>query len=309
MKNQLDEMETVLITGGSGLIGTRLSELLSEKGYSVRHLGRKPDGTEAYPTYQWSVRRHLIEPAALDGVDHIIHLAGAGIADKRWTPKRRREIINSRVESLKLLDHEISRLSIPLKTLVSASGINYYGIEHPDQIHIENDPPGHDFLSSVCIKWEEESQRFPVETRVVMLRTAMVLSKHGGALEKMTAPMKMFVGAPFGSGKQWMPWIHIDDLCRMYIHVLEHQISGPFNAVAPEYVTNNEFTRKLAAALKVPLWLPNIPGWVMSLLLGKMSMILLKGDRASSQKIMDTGFRFQFSELDKALLNLFPSSP
>ncbi|MES2629642.1 MAG: TIGR01777 family oxidoreductase [Bacteroidota bacterium] len=294
-------METVLITGGSGMIGSRLSEMLNKKGYSVRHLVRHPQGNERFPSFAWSVRRNYIDPAALQDVDHVIHLAGSGIADQRWTESRKRVIVSSRVDTLHLLYQKLSEQSIRIKTLVSASGINYYGMRDPEHINREEDPAGKDFLSAVCVKWEQEALKFPPDTRVVMLRTATVLSKKGGALERLAKPVKLYAGAPLGSGRQWFPWIHIDDLCRMYIHALENPLAGPYNAVSSEHITNEGFTKKLAAILKKPLWLPNIPGWVMKLLFGELAVVLLYGNRAENQKIRSTGFVFKYPEVEPAL--------
>ncbi len=297
-------METVLITGGSGTIGTKLSALLVEKGYAVRHLSRSPTGKEKYPSFKWDLKKQYIDPKALENVDHLIHLAGSGIADKRWTDDRKKDLISSRVDSMNLLHQKFADKGTKLKTVVSSSGINYYGFAESEKIFTEKDPPGNDFLSDVCIKWENAALQFKSTSRVVLMRTAIVLSPKGGALEKLAQPIRFFVGSPLGSGKQWMPWIHLDDICGMYVHALESNIEGPINAVAPESKTNKEFTQLVAKTLRKPLLMPNIPAFALKLALGELSVVLLNGNRADCGKIVESGFTFNFPTLEEALQNL-----
>lgn len=297
-------METVLITGGSGIIGSRLSEILSMNGFAVRHLSRNPSGKEKYATYQWDLAKGYIDNNALKGVDHIIHLAGANVAESRWTRSRKKEIIDSRVNSLQLIFHKVTSEQIPIKSLVSASGSNYYGFDENSRVFKETDPPGKDFLAQVCIKWEAAALQFEPICKVSILRTGVVLSPKGGALEELSKPIKLFIGAPLGSGNQWMPWIHLDDVCMMYMLLIKTGNAGIYNAVAPEDHTNREFTQMVAKAIHKPLWLPPIPSFVMKMLLGEMSEILLNGNRISCEKITRSGYVFRHPSLHESLQNL-----
>lgn len=294
-------MKTVLITGGSGTIGMRLSELLSEEGYAVRHLSRKLTGREKYDSFVWNIEEGYIDPAALIDIDHLIHLAGTGIADGRWTEDQKREILASRVDALDLLWEKISEHHVSLKSMTSASGINYYGYGSNQKIYTESDSPGVDFLSEVCIKWERAAQQFEVLCPVCRLRTAVVLSPKGGALEKLAQPIRFGFGAALGSGQQWMPWIHLDDICRMYIHSIKKALHGPFNATADEQVTNEQFTKLTAEILRKPLWLPKVPAFALKLLFGEMAEMLLHGNRCENEKIKETGFEFRYGGLKEAL--------
>ncbi len=297
-------METVLITGGSGLIGSALSALLTQNNYKVRHLSRQVTRKEAYPTFFWNYKTQQIDPDALIGVDHIIHLAGAGIADKRWTKKRKQEILDSRVKTLDLLFQQVIQQKIQLKSVVCASGINYYGLAQNNTCFIESDPLGKGFLSEVCEQWEQAADQFQTMCPVIILRTGMVLSKTGGALEKLLQPIKLNFGAALGTGKQIIAWIHLDDLCGMYLFLLQKQQSGVFNAVSPNQVTNLVFNQLLAKKLNKSLFLPNIPAFLLKLLLGEMAEMILAGNSISSEKIQKAGFKFEFLNLETALDNL-----
>lgn len=297
-------MASILVTGGTGLIGTSLCNLLRDKGYTVLILSRtkvdKPN------TFYWSLEDHYIDTEAIVEADYIIHLAGAGIADKRWTNERKRILIDSRVESGNILFEKVKELNPNLKGFISASAVGYYGATTSKKIYKENDTPGNDFASAVCIAWEKAVNQFSaLNIRTVILRTGVVFSNKGGALEKLSQPIKLGVGAALGSGEQYIPWIHVDDLCNMYVEAIENkELEGIYNAVAPEHITNKSLTKFIAKKLKKPLWLPNIPAFVMKLILGEMSVILLEGSRVSSEKIVSTGFKFKYPTLTKALHNL-----
>ncbi|MFD2566196.1 TIGR01777 family oxidoreductase [Pseudotenacibaculum haliotis] len=292
-------MGKVLISGGSGLIGKRLSFLLRSKGYEVRILSRTHKNESEYPTYVWNIEKGTIDQAAFDQVDHIIHLSGSGIADKRWTEKRKQDIINSRVASTQLLLQNVKDLQIPLKTFISSSAIGYYGAVTSETIFDETSNPADDFLGKVCELWEQSVFQFTKENiRTVAIRTGIVLSKTGGALAKMKTP----VISPLGSGKQYMPWIHIDDLCNIYIKAIEDEkMSGVYNGVAPEHQTNTSFSKILAKTVKRPFLPIGVPAFLLKMIFGEMAAILLEGSRVSSQKIQDTGFSFQFPDLSSAL--------
>ena len=297
-------METILITGGSGLIGKVLQQKLNSVGYTVSILTRNK--SENPTEYYWNISEGIIETEAIKKADFIIHLAGAGIADKRWTRKRKKILINSRVDSTKLLLQEVKKHNPNLKGFIAASGIGYYGAITSDKIFIEKDIPGNDFLSTICKIWEKESLKFQEEKiRTVIFRTGVVFTKSGGAFEKITMPIKKGVGAVLGKGNQFIPWIHIEDLCNMYLNAITNiNLNGIYNAVAPEHITNKNLTKNIATVLNKRIWLPPIPSVVFKLLFGKMSVILLKGSRVSSKKIENEGFKFEFITVKKAIANL-----
>ena len=291
-------MHKILITGGSGLIGKRLSNFLKNKNYNVVILSRNPKKENEF---KWDISKNYIDYRALENVDYIIHLAGAGIADKRWTKSRKKILLNSRVETANLLFKKIIDLNINLKGFISASGIGYYGTKTTNKIYSENDTSGNDFLSNVCQKWENAAKQFNTKnTFVTILRTGIVLTKKGGALEKMKTP----IISALGSGNQYLPWIHIDDLCRMYEFMIDQNIKGVYNAVSEEHITNKEFSKKLAKSIKRPFLNISIPAFVLKLIFGELSKLLLEGSRISSKKIEKSGFSFRFKNLDKALLDL-----
>ena len=299
-------MATVLITGGTGLVGRHLCKRLQEKGYEVSILSRTSKKKGAIPTFTWDLNKNIIEKEAINTVNYIIHLAGANIGDKRWTAKRKQEILDSRIKTAKLIYNKVKEQNGNLKAFISASAIRYYGIKSPDNIFTENDPPANDFLGNICIQWEQMADKFKDEgIRTVKIRTGLVLTKQGGALSKMMTPVKMRIGSAIGSGRQYLPWIHIDDLCGIYIKAIENKnMEGAFNAVAPDHKTNKEFTRILANILKKPFWFPNIPAMVIKLMFGNMSEIILKGNKVSADKIKAIGYNFLFPELERALYNL-----
>jgi uncharacterized protein (TIGR01777 family) len=294
-------METILITGGTGLIGKHLSNILRAKGYNIAILSRSTSGEPN--AYFWDIEKDFIEQKAIEQADYIIHLAGAGIADERWTKKRKKTLIDSRVNSTQLLYKKVVQFNPTLKGFIAASGIGFYGAITSEKILTENDAAGKDFLATICKLWENESMKFDaINIRTVVLRTGIVLSKNGGAYEEISKPIKNGIGAALGSGNQYMPWIHITDLCNMYLSAIENsELHGIYNAVAPEHVTNKEFTNKTALSLNKKIRLPNVPGFVLKILLGKLSVILLEGTRVSAEKIIATKFKFTYTSLKEAL--------
>jgi len=292
----------ILITGASGLIGKRITEMLEQQGHTVAHLGRtKKSGRVT--SFVWDVNLGTMEEESFMGVDAIIHLAGAGVADQRWTKKRKQEILESRTKSTALLARYLEKYP-NVKAVVSASAIGYYGFGLTDKKYTEESEPGSDYLASVVKAWEGEIDRIQ-NKRVVKLRIGIVLSEQGGALKEMMKPIQWRIGAPLGTGKQYMSWIHIDDLCRMFIKAVEDDtMQGAYNATGPYAVTNHELTRAIAKVLRKPLWLPPVPGFVLKILVGEMADIVLNGSIVSSIKIQQKGFKFQFSDLDQALVNL-----
>tara|TARA_B100000780_G_scaffold266089_1_gene222043 strand:+ start:656 stop:1546 length:891 start_codon:yes stop_codon:yes gene_type:complete len=295
-------MKKVLITGGSGLIGKRLSFLLASRGYEVRILSRSNSLKNNYKTFLWNVTEQYISDSAFEGLNHIIHLAGAGIADKRWTEKRKKEIIDSRVVSTNLLYNTVKRLEIPLNSFISASATGFYGSITSETIFKEIDKPAKDFLGKVCSLWERSIFQFnEMKIRTVALRTGIVLSKDGGALKKMKTP----VITALGNGKQYMPWIHIDDLCELYIKAIEdEQFKGAFNAVSSEHISNLSFSKKISKIFNHPFLAIGAPNFILQIVFGEMSTIILNGSRISANKIKQAGFKFKFENLEKALKNL-----
>jgi uncharacterized protein (TIGR01777 family) len=299
-------METVLITGASGLVGSCLSNKLIEKGYHVATLGRKSEKNPSLQNFSWNIEKKEIDENAFEKVDYIIHLAGANIGQGRWTVKRKKEILDSRIKSAQLLFQKITENKQQLKAFITASAIGYYGAVTTDKIFVETDHPSQDFLGETCRLWEESANRFEsLGVRTVKIRTGVVLTYQGGALAKMITPVKIGLGASIGSGKQYMPWIHMDDLCNIYIKALEdNNMHGAYNAVAPEHKTNREFSETLTKVLKKKVWLPNVPAIIVRIIFGKMAELVLNGSRVSSNKLIQEGFQFKFPTLNSALIQL-----
>ncbi len=295
--------KVVLITGGTGLIGNKLSERLSGAGHQVRFLTRSPKPDSQVKTFYWNVESEELDEAALEGVNSIIHLAGAGVADKRWTKSRKAEILKSRVDSSKLLFNAVQRFGVKLDSFISASAIGIYG-DRGTVLLDEESSAGTDFLAHVVKEWEASVEPFTEITRLVRIRIGIVLSNQGGALPQMVRPLKLGIGAPLGSGEQLMSWIHEDDLVSIVQFALEHPVSGAYNATAPDPVTNREFTKALGKKLKRPLFLPPVPAFALKLALGEMAAMVLSGSRVSPKKIVDEGFHFQYPNLNEALDDL-----
>ncbi len=296
----------ILITGGTGMIGRQLTKILLQNGHKVSYLSRKKENIPDVKVYTWNLETGVIEADALKDIEVIVHLAGAGIADKRWTEKQKQEIIDSRIKPIQLLNEQLQKQQIKIKSFISASGIGYYGGDTGETKVNENSPAGNDFLA-VCTKiWELETKKFSQADRKVSIRTGVVLSTTGGALPKILQPIKLGVGAPLGSGKQWMSWIHIDDICQLYLKAIEDStMQGAYNAVAPTPVRNKEFTQTAAKVLKKPLWLPNIPAFVLKLIFGELSITILGGNYVANKRLAEeTSFIYRFPTLEGALQDL-----
>lgn len=300
----MNTAKKILISGASGLIGTHLTELLVERGDSVAHLIRSQSNTEI-PSFLWDIPKQYVDPKALQGIDTIINLSGAGIADKRWNDARKQEIIESRVNPIRLLYDTLKKGDHHVRNFISASGISYYGTQH-SKLFKETDPAANDFLAYTSQVWEEEADKIAsLGIRVVKLRIGIVLSQKGGALPKLIQPIQFFVGAPLGSGDQYMSWIHIDDLCEIFMKVIDDSsTSGVYNAVSPQPVTNRELTHALGRALRKPIIIPSVPSFVLKVVLGEMAEMVLTGNKVSADKIEETGFRFKFPTLNEALADL-----
>lgn len=301
----------VLITGGSGLVGTRLTEILIARGFVVSHLTRKIEeivvGGKPVKTYLWDIKKGIIDEKAFLEADYLVHLAGAGIADENWSDERKREIIDSRTTSIDLIVSKLKILPDRLISFVSASGIGYYGANTDNEHISEQHTAGKDFVADCCIQWEAAADEIQaLGIRTVKLRTGIVLSEKGGALPKLTQPVRWGVGAALGTGKQWQSWIHLDDLCEMYIKSLtDKQMTGAYNAVAPNPVTNYDLTKMSAQVLKRPFWMPNVPAFALKLVFGEMANIVLGGNYVLNQRIkQETDFDYKFVEVRKALADL-----
>ena len=298
-----------MITGGSGLVGTALTDLLLQKGYHVSHLGRSPSLGKV-KCYRWSVTGNYIDPKALEGVDAIIHLAGAGVAEKRWSQSRKKEILESRTKSSELICETLKTQPNQVKVVVSATAVGYYGLSTSDEWYDETCESGNDFLASVCKAWEASTD--PIQAlgiRLVKIRVGVVLSNNGGALIQMAQPVKWGFGAALGSGKQWVSWIHITDLCQIFLKAIENEtMIGIYNAVAPNPVTNKELNQTIAQALQRPLWLPPVPEFALRILLGEMSQIVLTGARVDCSKVKSAGMTFDFTDANLAVKNLLEKS-
>lgn len=297
--------EVVLITGGTGLIGSVLKEYLKAANYEVILLSRHHKSEDSY---LWAVETNFIDKRAIERCDHLIHLAGAGIAEKPWTPSRKKEILDSRVQSTELLIKALKQQRKELKTVVAASAVGYYGVTTSEQVYVESDQASSGFLAETCEIWEQATKNFEeLSERLVQFRIGVVLDKQGGALKKMAQPVNFFAGAALGTGKQYMPWIHVKDLCRMMVFALQHQtVSGVYNAVSSSHITNETFTKALGKVLHRPIVLPPIPGFVIKMLFGEMAEMILEGSRVSNEKIRASGFKFEFDDIDKALQDLYP---
>jgi uncharacterized protein len=299
----LQKNSSVLISGGSGLIGRYLTTLLQTAGYQVSHLSRNGGNGRSTKVFMWNPEKRIIDPYSFEGVDFVINLAGANIGEKRWTKKRKEEIRKSRMDSTRFLHEVVIDKGIRLKAFISASAVGIYGSVTSDKIFNENDLPSTDFLGSTCKLWEEAAELFESSgIRTVKVRTAVVLEKSDSALSKLMRPGKFGFLIQTGNGQQYMPWIHINDLCNIYIKAIEDsEIRGPYNAVAPQHVTHKDFIHILAKVMKVPVLFSPVPDYILRAVLGEMSDVILKGSRVSSEKIMNKGYRFLYNNLEVAL--------
>ncbi|GGH53451.1 NAD-dependent epimerase [Dyadobacter endophyticus] len=294
----------VLITGGSGLIGRRLTQMLLDKGYEIALLSRKKRNIPSVQVFEWDIQKGYIEEGALDNLHFLVHLAGTNVGEGRWTEERKKSILESRTESIRLIARKLAEKQIKPAAFTSASGISYYGQDTGDRKNTETTPAGSDFLSHVSIEWEKAADEIAaLNVRTVKLRTGIVISKDGGAIPKMALPARFGLGAPLGSGKQWLSWIHLDDMCRMYMEALENESwQGAYNAVAAPPVTNDGLTKAICKVLHRPQWLPNVPSFALKLVFGEMAAVILGGSYVVNERIeRETGFHYQYGELEDAL--------
>ena len=300
--------KSILITGGTGLIGRNIIQESASQSFSFSILSRAGKSIPGIKSYFWNPDSDFIDVDAIKNAEAIIHLAGAGIADKRWTDKRKKEILNSRVKSSELLYNTLASTSNNVNVVVSSSATGIYG-DTFGSIVSEDNLAEHDFLGMVCQEWESAISKIEsLGIRVVILRTGFVLSTEHGGLPVLTKLVKNFLGAALGNGKQYIPWIHIEDLCEMYVRAVQDEnMQGVYNAVAPRPETNNDFMKTLAHILCRPVWPLHVPAAIVRLLAGEKSSLILRGQRVSPKKILDAGFEFRFPDLTSALENLYPA--
>ena len=298
-------MKKILISGATGLVGKKLSKKLHERGYKVEILVRSKDQESDFKSYLWNYEKGFLEEGALDNTYIFIHLAGATIS-KRWTESYKKEIYNSRINSAQFIYEQMQKQNIHPEAVISSSAAGIYGQTTSQTIFTEKDPAADDFLGKVCKDWEEKALQFRnLGSRVVCVRTSTVLSEKGGALEVLKKPIELNVGAVLGTGDQYFPWIHIDDLVNIYVKAVECvTIDGAYNASAPDFVTNKILTKTIADHLGKTIWLPNIPKFVIKTALGEMSVLALEGSRISPDKIINEGFNFAYERLDSALADV-----
>ena len=303
-------MQTILITGGTGMVGTALAETLAEKGYKAIILTRKMPAAKPLPDISyalWDIKQQQIDINALQQCQYIIHLAGAGVVDKPWTQAYKDEMVSSRVDSSRLIVETLHNNPNHVKAVISASAIGYYGEDKiPGHLFIEDDGPDKNFLGETCRLWEESIE--PVAAlgkRLVKLRMGIVLSNEGGAMAEFKKPLRFGVAAILGSGKQVLSWIHIDDLCRMFIFAIENdKVNGTYNAVSPMPVSNKVLAITLAR-LRKKFFLPiHVPAFILKLMLGQRSIEVLKSASVSCEKIIKTGFKFLFPSIEEAIKDL-----
>ncbi len=298
--------QRVLITGGSGLVGKYLTSLLLAEGYTVSHLSRKQSSAGKVRVYRWDPENRILAAILPDDFDYIIHLAGESIWGRRWSADQKELIIKSRVSSARLLHEKFSGGNTNLKAFISASAIGYYGSLTSEKLFSESDPAADDFTGRVCRKWEETADLFMQSgIRTVKIRTGVVLEKNAGALRMLMIPARYGIYSFPGNGKHYLSWIHIKDLCGIYLEVMRNNnLQGAFNAVSPYNVTYREFLRTLANVMKKPFFHPPLPAFLLRLYFGEMSAMILSGSKVDPAKIMKAGFNFTYDKLFDALNEL-----
>jgi hypothetical protein len=292
-----------LVTGGTGMVGPRLLRMLDQPVILSRNpeRAREKVGHLAGRIIRWDPMAGPPPAEAFAGVEAVFHLAGESVAEGRWTAAQKARIRDSRVVGTRNLVQGIAQVSDRPRVLVSASAVGYYGDRGEEEL-TESASPGRDFLADVCVAWEKEALAAEkLGVRVVTERTGIVLGAGGGALAKMLTPFKLGAGGPLGNGRQWMPWVHVSDLARLYLHAAEHEsIRGPMNAVAPHPVRNSEFTKALGRQLRRPAFMP-APYLGLRLLFGEFAQVLFASQRVVPQVALDTGFTFQYPDIAAAL--------
>lgn len=296
-------MKKILIAGGTGFVGKALIKHLVNCGYMVNVLTRrnKISSTENIRYFEWDIKKGFIDEKAFEGVSKIINLTGANITEKRWTEKRKVEIIESRTKAIDLLFTYVKTRNFSIDIFISSSAVGYYGAITTNEIFTEKSNNGSDFLASVCRKWEKTALQFDsLGVATVILRKGVVLGRDGGMYQKLAPLAKLGINTSLGNGRQYLPWIDIRDLVRLYEFIFKtDELSGVFNAVSSEHIMMNDFSKALLRSFGKTSFLPNVPAFLVRLFLGEMSVMLLKGSRVSNHKIKQTGFKFEYSSIEK----------
>ena len=295
----------ILVTGGTGLVGNMLTKKLQDQGYEVSIMTRSPEKVKHLKAFYWDIKKQEIDEKCLDGIDTIIHLAGENIADGRWTDERKKALVSSRTESIGLIYDLIKRKEHQVKTVLSASAVGFYG-DRGEEILDETSKPGTGFLAYCCEEWEKAvEQGTELGLRVVKFRIGLLLTPKGGVLDIFKLMVKSFTATKLGSGEQWFPWIHSDDLIGMFLWAVENQdAKGVYNATAPNPVRNKEFTKTLSDVLHRPFWPFAIPKAMFKLLMGEKSELVLMSTHTKPDKIIKAGYTFKFLSLKSALEDL-----
>ncbi|MBS1593872.1 MAG: TIGR01777 family oxidoreductase [Bacteroidetes bacterium] len=299
-------MNKVLITGADGLIGTRLQQLLKKDGYAVHTIGRAKKDKPEPDQYIWDIATQTMDPASLKGVTAIIHLAGAGVADQRWTAARKKEIYDSRIDSTRLIYKTLATIPNQVKTIVSAAAVGYYGDRGADVIS-ETEPPGDSFLAKVVLDWEREvAQMEKLSVRHICCRIGVVLARHGGALPELDRTVPAGIAPYFAKQDLYYPWVHIDDVCGTMIHALEQEaMHGSYNTTAPEPVQIKALMRAIITARRAHALLVPVPPLALKVMLGEMSEVVLQSQRCSDAKLLASGYQFKYPDLAGALKDIY----
>lgn len=296
--------KNVVVTGGTGFIGKKLTQLLLDNGYSVTILSRTVKENSGAVSYSyWNVDDGTIDEQAILDANYIVHLAGENIGAKRWSSNRKKAILDSREKSTQLLLATLQKNNKKLDAFISASGVGIYGAITDGILCSETTPAANDFLGTVCQKWELAAQPIrDLGIRTVQIRTGLVLGKGDGVLQQLVPLFKLRLGSAIGTGKQFMPWIHVDDVCRIYLEaIINSDMHGPYNAAIDDGTTNSIFSKTLASIFGYKIWLPNVPAFILHFVLGEMAQLVLTGRRISPKKIEAIGFKFRFTQLNLAL--------
>lgn len=296
----------ILITGGSGLLGSALTKKLLINNIEVVHLTRSKSSKNDVKNYLWNWEKNEIDENCFIGVTHIVHLAGAGIAEKAWTQKRKELIVKSRVLTTRLMHSKINELNLPISAFIAASAVGIYGAQTSEKVFKEEDEPFEDFLGNCCMQWENSVKKFETMSRVVKLRLGVILDKNHGALPRITNMVKNGIGSPLGNGQQYMPWIHIDDAVSIFFNsIVNEKIFGTFNAVSSDYITNSELTKKIGEVFNKKIWLPNVPSFVLKFLYGEMSDTILKGVKVSNEKLKAIDLKLKYEKIEEAFSEIY----
>ncbi len=299
-------MNKIVITGGTGTLGSDLAKTLQSKGYEVVILSRSPEKVKDFKAYRWDVDSNSIDKDAIESGDIVVHLAGESVAGSAWSPERKKRILESRTKSTILIANHLKQNNIKLKKYIGASAIGFYGFEPSSLVFREDSEAGKDFLAKVCVEWEKshsEIENCDFENSIV--RIGVVFDKNEGALAEMVKPFKIMAGAALGTGKQIVPWIHLKDVTGIFVHLIENpQIVGVFNAVAPDFSDNMKITKLIGKVLKKPVLPINVPAFALKLALGEQANLALLGNKISAEKIINTGYKFSFEDPENALFDL-----